>query len=151
MNMTLFQKKIKNQVKSSYYYIEDEKTGKRINFNGITESISAVDETDFKNDDSSNLWEIIFIGNNKNEEMYKIKSKLNKKKYFISYENTEANTKKVLCESVWTSFVEGRENIIKFVQIYHLKENNQDLKILDKEPIDVVIKYIDLNDTNLNR
>ena len=137
--------------KSSYYYIEDEKTGKRINFNGITESISAVDETDSENDDSSNLWEIIPKNKNKNDDIYQIKSKLTKKKYFISYENTEANTKKVLCESSWTSFIEGRENIIKFVQIYHLKENNQDLKILDKEPIDVVIKYIDLNDTNLNR
>ena len=128
---------------NKYYFIEDEKTGKKIFFNETSKSISVSNE---KEDYSDNfLWEIL----PKKDSFFEIKLKT--KKYFISYEDTEEKTAKVFCESSWSSLAQEHETKIKFMEIYHELEKKGENKILEKEPIDVVIKYIDVNDKNINR
>ena len=72
-------------------------------------------------------------------------------KFFISYKDNQEKTTKAFCESTWDSIHEERDIKIKLFQIYQVNENKKDNEILEKEPIDVVIKYIDLNDEKLNR
>ena len=128
---------------NKYYYIEDEKTGNKIFYDEISKSISVSNETkDFSN---NFLWEIL----PKKDSFYEIK--LKNKKFFISYEDTEEKTTKAICESSFASLAADRITKIKFIEIYHEIEKKFENKILEKEPIDVVIKYIDVNDKNLNR
>ena len=43
------------------------------------------------------------------------------------------------------------ENIFKFIRLYRESIHNENSEILEKEPIDVLIKYIDLGDPDLKR
>ena len=72
-------------------------------------------------------------------------------KFFISYKDNQEKTTKAFCESTWDSIHEERDIKIKLFQIYQENEYKKENEILEKEPIDVVVKYIDLNDEKLNR
>ena len=136
--------------KNIYYYIEDEITGNKLYFDEITKSLSVSDDLNTKGDSSNFLWEFIVKKDKNSQELfYEIKSKI--KKFFISYEDSKEKTTKAFCESSWTALTEDRDTKIKLIQIYHENEDKSESKILEKEPIDVVIKYIDLNDENLDR
>ena len=130
-----------------YYFIEEESTKKKLYFDELTKSVLVSDEIDTQ-DDSKFLWEIIPKKDKNRENYYEIKSKL--KKYFIAYEESKEKTSKAFCESSWTTLSEDRSNQIKLISIYHEIEKEESI-LLNKEPIDVVIKYIDLNDKNLER
>ena len=129
---------------NTYYFIEDEKTGKKLYFNESNNTISLSNQINTK-DFSVFLWEI----HPKKDSFFEIKSKI--KKFFISYEETKEKTTKAFCESSWSALAGDRDTKIKFIEIYHELEKKSDKKILEKEPIDVVIKYIDVNDENINR
>ena len=136
--------------KNIYYFIEDELTGNKLYFDEISKSLFVSKEINATKDNSNYLWELLpKKEKNTNSIYYEIKSKL--KKYFISYEDSEKKTSKAFCESSWTSLTEDRDTKMKLVQLYHENENKKESKILEKEPIDVVIKYIDLNDETLDR
>ena len=128
---------------NEYYFIEDEKTGNKIFYDEISKSLSVSNDT--KEFSNFFLWEII----PKKDSFYEIK--LKDKKSFISYEDTEEKTTKAICESGFSALAGERTTKIKFIEIYHEIEKKFENKILEKEPIDVVIKYIDVNDKNLNR
>ena len=129
---------------NTYYFIEEEKTGKKLFFNESNNTISLSNQINTK-DFSVFLWEI----HPKKDSFFEIKSKI--KKFFISYEETKEKTTKAICESSWSALAGERDTKIKFIEIYHELEKKSDKKILEKEPIDVVIKYIDVNDENINR
>ena len=96
---------------------------------------------------SKNIWNIFNI----NKNQYIIKNKLNKK--FIKVNNT------FLCFSNSFSLkqIYNDKNMQKyfifiFLKLYEKeKTNTKFLKFVNKEPIDIVIKYIDLTDKKLNR
>ena len=129
---------------NTYYFIEEEKTGKKLFFNESNNTISLSNQINTK-DFSVFLWEI----HPKKDSFFEIKSKI--KKFFISYEETKEKTTKAFCESSWSALAGDRDTKIKFIEIYHELEKKSDKKILEKELIDVVIKYIDVKDENINR
>ena len=129
---------------NTYYFIEEEKTGKKLFFNESNNTISLSNQINTK-DFSVFLWEI----HPKKDSFFEIKSKI--KKFFISYEETKEKTIKAFCESSWSALAGDRDTKIKFIEIYHELEKKSDKKILEKELIDVVIKYIDVKDENINR
>ena len=129
---------------NTYYIIEEEKTGKKLFFNESNNTISLSNQINTK-DFSVFLWEI----HPKKDSFFEIKSKI--KKFFISYEETKEKTTKAFCESSWSALAGDRDTKIKFIEIYHELEKKSDKKILEKELIDVVIKYIDVKDENINR
>ena len=136
--------------KNIYYFIEDELTGKKLYFDGINRLFSVSDNINLQINESNFLWEILEKTDKKsNESYYEIKSK--QMKFFISYKESKEKTTKAYCESTWNSIIEERDVKIKLIQIYKENENKKENEILEKEPIDVVIKYIDLNDEKLKR
>ena len=136
--------------KNIYYFIEDELTGKKLYFDGTNRLFSVSDNINLQINESNFLWEILEKTDKKsNESYYEIKSK--QMKFFISYKESKEKTTKAYCESTWNSIIEERDVKIKLIQIYKENENKKENEILEKEPIDVVIKYIDLNDEKLKR
>ena len=136
--------------KNIYYFIEDELTGKKLYFDGINRLFSVSDNMNLQINESNFLWEILEKTDKKsNESYYEIKSK--QMKFFISYKESKEKTTEAYCESTWNSIIEERDVKIKLIQIYKENENKKENEILEKEPIDVVIKYIDLNDEKLKR
>ena len=108
-----------------FYYIEHLKTNKKLNENE--------NNTSGKNDF---LWNFIYI----NQNNYVIKNNNN---CFIKVRN-----KRINCENI--TFEQA--SIFKIIKIYEeLKLDNNTIKLLEKEPIDVLIKYIDLRDPKLKR
>ena len=91
-----------------------------------------------KKSDKNNLtlWEFINTNNNK----FAIKNKNN---CFI-----KVNKLKITCEIISIE----KASLFNLIKIYEEgKEKKNDEKILEKEPIDVLIKYIDLRDSKLKR
>ena len=133
---------------NKYYFMEEEKSKKKIIYDELSKTLSVSDKIDSTKDYSNYLWEFLPKKDKNNNLYYEIKSKL--KKFFISYEDTKEKTTKAICESSWTSLAEDRDTKIKFIELYHEIEKKES-DILDKEPIDVVIKYINVDDDKLNR
>ena len=132
-----------------YYYIEEKNSRQKLYFNEETESVLASDTINPSEDDKF-LWEIKKMKYKTNLYYYEIKAK-SKNKY-ISYEESKKELTKAYCESSWNSLAEDRKTKLKIIKLYKENNNiNQESNLLEKEPIDVVIKYIDLNDTSLNR
>ena len=130
-----------NNNNEEYFYIRDKEldlymssNGKEINF--ITYYFF------FKKD--SFLWKIIPKKNESNKLIYYVQNK----KYKGFWELT-INAKFRLSKKTDISQL-NEYNEFQFNELYKdVEKKNSDL--LEKEPIDVFIKYIDLNDKNLNR
>ena len=94
------------------------------------------------------FWKIIKI----NDDEYLIQN--NSTKNFL-----EANSYRINCTKDISDIVVNKDyqNIsdnfkFKFIKLYEEPEINEEyLKYIDEEPVDVVIKYIDLSDKTLNR
>ena len=132
-----------------YYYIEEKNSRKKLYFDDNTESVLG-SETINPEEDDKFLWEIELMNYRNNMYYYQLKSKLKKK--YISYEETNKEISKAYCESSWKSLSENRNIRLRLIKLYKENENiNKESDLLEKEPIDVVIKYIDINDTSLKR
>ena len=84
-------------------------------------------------------WNFIEVTDNK----YKIQ---NKNKCFIKVIN-ELNTTNVTCENISSEYASQ----FSLLKIYdEVTENETNSELIENEPIDVVIKYIDLSDTNFS-
>ena len=72
-------------------------------------------------------------------------------KYFIKNKNNcyiKLNKTKFTCENI----PKYKASFFKLVKVYEeVKKNKIDNEIIEKEPIDLLIKYIDLRDVNLKR
>ena len=136
-----------NEEEQIYYYIEEKDLKKKLYFDESTESILASEKINPEDDDKF-LWEIKFTKYRNNLNYFEIKTK--SQNNYLSYDESNKELTKAYCENSWTSLSENRSPKIKLIKLY--KENkNIKSDILEKEPIDVVIKYIDLNDTSLDR
>ena len=116
----------------SYYYIEE------INSN---HKLCLLDNKEllFNNKKNNQIWKLINIKDN----YYQIKNSNNN--CYI-----KINEEKCLCENI--SFERATNfKLIKIFTEVKEKQNIKQNKILEKEPVDVLIKYIDLNDPNLRR
>ena len=134
--------------REKYYYIEEKSTKKKLYYDDATSSILVSDKINPGEDDKF-LWELN-LKKNKNMDYFEIKAKA--KTSHISYEESDKELSKVYCENSWKAMTNDRKTKIRLIKLY--RENlsiNPNSSLLEKEPIDVVIKYIDLNDTSLDR
>ena len=132
-------------ITSFYYYIESRGKNKKI---GINENGNIIFyDNSYKN--NKVIWNI--IKDNKNNR-YLIQNNFNQK--FIEVENNEKL--KCLNDPNDNIINKGKSFENKFFFFFQKlfeegKLNLEYLKFINKEPIDVVIKYIDLTDKSLNR
>lgn len=156
-NFHIYQKEISNKKSEDYssredsekyFYIEEKNTRKKLYYDEAHDSIS-LSEKNNPEDDDKFLWEISTKSKN-SIDYFEIKSKL--KSYYISYEESQKELSRVYCEDSWITLSEDRSSKFNLVRLYKDYKNiNKNPDLLEKEPIDVVIKYIDLNDTSLDR
>ena len=137
-----------------YYCIEDKDQHKRI---GITNEQGDIGLYQPKGKDSLNygdnyLWKIFpkiiekTDGNKVSKRVYYyLQNKGNGK--FLSYNE---NDNKLKCDFNNVDKLSNKNYFI-FNKMYREKLYNESVAIIDKEPIDVLIKYIDLSDPNLKR
>ena len=135
--------------REKYYYIEEKSTKKKLYYDDATSSVLVSDKIN-PGDDDKFLWELNLKKGKNNIDYLEIKTKT--KSSHISYEESDKELSKVYCENSWKAVTNDRKTKIRLIKLY--RENlsiNPNSSLLEKEPIDVVIKYIDLNDTSLDR
>ena len=119
----------------TYYFIEHTKTYFKICCNEKNE-ISLLSEIE-ENKKDFFLWNFINVVNNS----FILQNKSNK--CFIVIRNNS-----IYCENIPLNM----SSQFRLLKIYEeVKENEINKEIIDKEPIDIIIKYIDLKDPFLNR
>ena len=127
--------RIKNNLNNqniSFFLLENVKHGKKI----YLEKNEIKSSSEYNSSNENFLWSAI----KKNETSVIIK---NKKGCYINI----SNSYKVYCLD---SIQEASQ--FYFIKIYEeFNHSDEDIKLIEKEPIDIVIKYIDLSDLNLNR
>ena len=140
------------------YCIEDKDYHKRLivsNDNGKVDLIEKPKDSDkevFKDDKL--LWiithKIIIEKDNGNEykRIYYYLKNVGTGKYLKYYHND--NKGYFVCDTNNISEL-NNDNYFKLIKMYREKLPNESLEIINKEPIDVLIKYIDLSDPNLKR
>ena len=128
-------KKILNIDNVSFYFINQANNDLKLNYSNVTKLIDFSGLKSRRN--NYTLWTFI---NTKNNNKYIIQ---NKNKCYI----------KIINQIITCEFINPEEatefNIIKLYE--EIKKNKDDNKLIEKEPIDVLIKYIDLRDPNLKR
>ena len=123
-------KKIVKTSDNTFYYIEDL-------LNQLKLSYFENNELNFTENDSF-LWSFLKI----NDCNYVIKSNEN---CYINLKNS-----KFFCDYIPLDYA-TKFKIIRIYSEVDEKLNSNDVELLNKEPIDILIKYIDLNDQNLKR
>ena len=135
LNYLLMKDDNENSNNEEYFYI---KISGSINLSGSNESNFVKKYSDLDKDFS--LWKIIPKINEDNKLIYYVQNKkLNT--YWEFYKNY------IILKEV-INF--NKNNEFQFIELYKYVERKES-DILDKEPIDVLIKYIDISDPNLNR
>ena len=122
-------RKDKNDSNHSYF-IEEIFTGYKLKYlNNKKIKIS-------KKNNNNNIWNFIKLKNNK----YII---INKNQCYI-----KINKFNIICENI--TIEEATQ--FNFIKIFEeIKTNEEEKKLIEKEPVDALIKYIDLKDQDLNR
>ena len=139
------------QYDSNSYYIESRIDSKRIGVNDNNELII------YNKDDNANnekmLWIITLYetkDDDNNYNQYRIQNKFN-----LNYlEISEINETHSYLNCSLKNFEESEyyKAVFNFVKIFEIIDIKPDhLAFIENEPIDIVIKYIDLTDKNLNR
>jgi len=131
---------------SSGYYIESPRLNKRLSIDSY-DNLLLVDKekTEFI---QNSIWNFIKI----NENEYFIQNQKSKK--FLEYNNIKAKCCKDISLTIKKSINNPILPFFKFelVKLYEESETKKEhIKFIEKEPVDVVIKYIDLSDKTLNR
>ena len=137
-------KKSKNNINDSindedFYFIKYNSKGKYITAKNNTNYLidSNILDEDFS------LWKIIPKINEENKLVYYVQNKKTKKFWEFLYNDTLMLSEKNISDL-------NKSNEFLFIELYKEAEKT-DSKLLDEEPIDVLIKYIDLTDEKLNR
>ena len=140
---------------NDYYCIEDKDFHLRLgiinNFGDI--GLQSPRSNNDKIDDNY-LWIIIPVLKEKSEEKKKYKKVYyylqNKaSKQYLNYVDNK-NKGSIICNSYDPNRL-NNNNLFIINKMYREKNPNESLKLIDSEPIDVLIKYIDLSDPNLER
>ena len=141
----------------NYYCIEDKDNHKRIGITNLDGEIGLYPAPNNSNNGISDncLWKIypIIIGENSNDIVikkiyYYIQNRANGK--FLTFVD-KANKKGILRCNFENKEKLTDKNYFILNRRYREKNPNESSEILEKEPIDVLIKYIDLSDPNLKR
>ena len=125
-------KNISNNINASFFIIENLKYNLKL----YTKENQVILNSRFVKEDTNFFWLII----KKNENLFLI---MNKNGCYIKL----LNSNKIIC-------INSNEEASEFylLKIYEeVSHNKEDIKLIENEPIDVLIKYIDLRDKNLNR
>lgn len=126
-------KKIEEIINDTFYIIEETKTNNKLTY--FENNILSL-----KRKNNLQFWKLIEI-NDGND--YLIQNTLNN--CYVRVNNLE-----VFCDIMSPQ----KASEFKLIKIYNeidKKNNTSNYRIINKQPIDVLIKYIDLNDPNLNR
>ena len=119
----------------TYYFIEHTNTNFKISCNGKKEINLLLEIEQIKID--SSLWNFINIVNNS----FILQNKSNK--CFIIIRNYS-----IYCENIPLNM----SSQFRLLKIYEeVGQNSINIEMIDKQPIDILIKYIDLKDPSLNR
>ena len=125
--------RIKKKSNDNYYILQIIRINYLLSYSSNKELIFIEPNSDYKNWTS---WEFINAKNNN----YAIKNKNN---CYI-----KVNKFKITCQNIHIE----KASLFHLIKLYEeAKSSENDEKILEKEPIDVLIKYIDLRDSNLKR
>ena len=134
---------------SDLYYIESKAFNKKLGVN-LNDEVSLFEKYDSDEFLEETYWNITKI----NENEYIIENNYTKK--FL--ENSES---KLICQKNFSKLFENDNNTLNIISnslkfsFFKLCEEVQlkpeHIEIIEKEPVDVVIKYIDLSDKMLNR
>ena len=118
---------------------------------GINESDNIIlyDNNDENKNTTKLYWNLININTNQ----YIIQNKFNQK--FLMINDTFIqfyNKTSYFLTKIYNNINDNKIFIFNFIKLYEIDELNQEfLELVDTEPIDVLIKYIDLTDKSLNR
>ena len=136
-------------LESNYYFIECRLTNKRL---GINENnkITVYDKRDEKNKDKM-LWKIqLYESDNNNKNRFLFQNKFSSN--YLELKEINDTHCELYCELKEYKEVKYHKVVFILVKIFEvININPEHLKIIEKEPIDIVIKYIDLTDKNLKR
>ena len=135
---------IKDEENQDYFYIKQNSL-KVILLSATNQNDNIIN---YKNDMEKDysLWKITPKINEENKLVYYIQNKKTKKYWEI---NDSSKYKFIELKEVFNF---NKNNEFQFNELYkEVQEKNINSNLLDKEPIDVLIKYIDLSDPKLNR
>ena len=138
----LITKDISKNTNNNYYYIQESKLKYKIGLTNM-DKIKAIFS---KTNRDSDLWNIIPKINSDNNLIYYVQNKKNKR--FWEY-NSKGINKLILSETTNVNNLTINNEFI-FIKLYR-KSEKINTQLLNNEPIDVLIKYIDLSDPNLIR
>ena len=135
-------------VKSNIYYIEHKSTNKRLGINNNDKIIL------YNKNRKINRTKISWIIYKTFINEYLIQNNYKKKYIFANNSSLQfIKNKDLLLISLETNVIKNQSFIFNFIKL--CEERNEEekkyIKILKKEPIDLIIKYIDLTDKTLNR
>ena len=133
-----------SNINETYYYIIDNISKKKLTASiGKNNEDKVIFSTEMNMNNELSLWKIIPKINSNNQLVYYVQNKNNKRfwqnsiNYIILSKTSDIN-----------SLLEDNE--FQFVRMYR-ESDKYESEILKNEPIDVLIKYIDLSDKNLVR
>ena len=131
-------------IESNFFYIELRGTNRRI---GLDKNNNLKIFTTKNNIENKTLWKLINI----NATEFFVQSKFNHR--FIEEKNNHLECSNNIDYNISNNNKTLYQNFIfKFVKLFEEgKLTKKYLKFVNKEPIDILIKYIDLSDKNLNR
>ena len=142
----------------NYYCIEDKDNHKRIgitNQQGVLGFYPPIDYNQNGVEDNC-LWKIIpkiieeKIDKRKIKKVYYYLQNRANGKFLVYADNNRDKKKKLTCEFENEKKL-TKNNYFLFHKMYREKLLNESSEIIENEPIDVLIKYIDLSDPNLKR
>ena len=137
------------QFLSNTYYIETRLGSKRLGVDDKNQLV--VYKRDNNDDNEKMLWNIkLYEINENNDYLYIIQNNFNKKFLEINEINETYSTLNCTLQKLEDSkYYKAVFTFIKIFEIIDIKPEH--LSLIDNEPIDIVIKYIDLTDKKLNR
>ena len=136
-------KYIEEKTKEEYFYIKEKESNILLALNG--KEIDFISVYFFKNKDIT-LWKIIPKINEDNQLVYYVQNKKTKQFWELLPDADKLNISKTTDISKLNEY-----NEFQFIELYKEVNKKAKSKILEEEPIDVFIKYIDLSDPKLNR
>ena len=128
------------KIESNLYYIINRRYKKLLAINENNDILLSNKGDNLNND--KYIWSIIII----NKDQYIIQNKFNKKFIQVS------NNNNISLNYLFHNLIIDKSFIFNFIKLYEEGYTKKKyLNLINKEPIDIIIKYIDITDIKLNR
>jgi len=133
------------ETNSNSFYIICRNSMKIMGVDGKKEELMLYSNFDNENK-NLNIWKLIKL----KDALYYIKSEFNKK--YLMFNGKEINFENLDKNSLNNKFLNNKY-VFRIIKLYEEigKVNPYQIKMIENEPIDLFMKYIDLTDKNLNR